>query len=110
MLAIMLLPAVIVPVFATTVSFSTYLDDETVMVYNSSAVLVGVYNTSTKNINLPSNDSYNFIVQPEGSSLMVNHPDTWFQNVIDSASDHAAGLVFALFIVAVMIAAIARRR
>lgn len=111
LVAAFIIPLFIVPVFAdVTVSFSPLnLDAETLMVHNSSGTLIGVYNTSTKGIVLTNNESYSILVQPESSNLLVNHPDTWFSNVLTQLQAHAVGLTVALFFVIVVIMVWKRR-
>lgn len=87
------------------------LDDETLLVYNSSGTLIGVYNTSEKAMTLNDSQAYSIIVQPSSSNLMVNHPDAWFSNFIawGTGSNRFIGLLMLFFLAAMIILAWKRR-
>lgn len=98
-------------VTATTISFSPLnLGEETLLVHNSTGYLVGVYNTSSKNIFFDNDTSYSILVQPQDSNLLSNHPDTWFANVLAYIQFHAISIIVMVFIISMLILAVNRKR
>lgn len=112
---LILVAFLVVPACANTISFSPLnLGEETLLISNSSGTLVGVYNTSTKGIDLNASpnycsESYSIIVQPSDSDIMSNHPDTWMANIIAKIQTNSVTYIVILFGVALLIAAWRRR-
>jgi hypothetical protein len=100
----------IVTANAVTISFSPLnLGEETLLFHTSSGTLVGVYNTSSKGIVLDNNESYSILVQPQDSTLLSNHPDIWFANVLSYIQGHSISIIVMVFILSMLILAIRRR-
>ena len=108
---LILVAFLVVPACANTISFSPLnLNEETLLISNSSGNLVGVYNTSTKGINLNASpnycaESYSIVVQPSSSDLLTNHPDTWFTNIIALIQANSVVFIVMLFGACLVIAA-----
>jgi hypothetical protein len=109
-LMLLFLIAVVPTASAVTISFSPLnLGEETLLFHNSSGTLVGVYNTSTKGIVLDANESYSILVQPQGSNLLQNHPDTWFSNFMAYFQNNFISMLLFCFIILIVIMAYKRR-
>jgi hypothetical protein len=112
-----LLLLLVVCILPTAVAATTYLtfsplqlEPEDMLFYNSTGALLGRYNTTSAAIALNDNESYTILVVPSNSNLLANHPDTWFSGFLNYLQTNSVGLIVALFMAAMIIAAIARRR
>lgn len=99
-----------IAVSATTISFSPLgLEEETLLIHNSTGSLIGVYNTSTKDIAFADNGSYSILVEPSNSNLLANHPDAWLENLLSHIQSHAWTYILIVFGAAMLIYAWKRR-
>jgi hypothetical protein len=109
-LALLISIAIVPLVSATTyLSFNPVgMDPDDLHIYNSSGTLIGIYNTSSTAIPLISNQSYSILVVPASQNLLGNHPQAWFELFVTKLRENAVGFIIAIFLVAVLIAALRR--
>jgi len=110
LLALLISIAIVPLVSATTyLSFNPVgMDPDDLHIYNSSGTLIGIYNTSSTAIPLISNQSYSILVVPASQNLLGNHPQAWFELFVTKLRENAVGFIIAIFLVAVLIAALRR--
>ena len=97
-------------VSGTVISFSPVgLDPDNLQVYNSTGALVGIYNTSSQNIDFSNDTAYSILVVPANDNLLGNHPDTWFSTLINKMQQNAPALLIITFGICLLVVAVRRR-
>lgn len=104
-LLLLLILCLIVPfASATNISFIKqvpYLNDYNVQVWSGST-MVGVYNTSSQNIPLLDNGTYNFVLYyPQDET--IGEPDTFAFGLLDKIQGNKYGMVIGAMVVGILL-------